>query len=199
MMAVCLAVFFLLIIGYLAAWLLSNLGGKGWEPDRVYAVWCVGAEVPPARADGSSWDEDGSPPDLSAEITWRGNMVLRSATSRNALVASWDRSSLELTDFLRKEFRPGDLDKVARIKAEPSEVIAVELHDRDIFGSESIGKVLVPVGRLREGINRVAARYSQGAPLSVSLQVVPAGTLESGGQIPDKLHILRLDAEQQSK
>lgn len=197
--AVAIGVFGLLLLGFLTAKVASRKGASCWKDSEVYAVWCVGAEVPPTRADGSPWDEDGSPPDLSAEITWRGNRVLRSATSRNTLVASWVRSSLELTDFLRKEFRPGDLDKVARIKAEPSEVIAVDLFDRDLFGSEFIGKVLVPVGCLREGINRVVAKDPRAGMLSVSLQVVPAGTLERGGQIPDNVRMLQLDDAQQTQ
>lgn len=190
LVTVCLAVFFLLVVGYLAAWLLSDLGGKGWDPEKVYAVWCVSAEVAPARADGAPWDEDGSPPDLSAEVIWRGNRVLESATSRNTLVASWDRSSLQLVDLLRTEFRPGDLDKIARIKAGSSESITLNVYDRDIFGSELIGTANVTLGILRNGVNRVEMRDLQSGLRSVSLQVVPAEILEAGGQVPAEVHTL---------
>lgn len=190
MVTVSLAVLFLLGVGYSAAWLLSNLGGKGWDPESVYAVWCVSAEVAPSRADGAPWDEDGSPPDLSAEVIWRGNRVLESATSRNSLVASWDRSSLQLLDLLRTEFRPGDLDKIARIKAESSENITVNVYDRDIFGSELIGTANVPLGKLRKGVNRVEMSDPQSGLRSVSLQVVPVEMLEAGGQVPAEVHTL---------
>jgi hypothetical protein len=190
MRTVWLAVVCLLALGYLGAKLLTNLDGEGWDSEVIYAVWCISAEAAPTRADGSAWDEDGSPPDLSAEIIWRGNRVLESATSRNTLVASWDRSSLQLMDLLRTEFRPGDLDKIARIKADPAEDISVEVYDRDIFGSELIGTANVALGELRNGVNRVEVVNPESTLRSVSLQVVPMEVLEAGGQVPTEVHTL---------
>jgi hypothetical protein len=188
---VCLAVFSLIGLGYLAANLVATVGGgKRWDPELVYAVWCVSAEVAPHRPDGSLWDEDGSPPDPFAELIWRGNRVLESATSRNTLVASWGRSSLQLGDLLRMEFRPSDLDKVARIKADPSESVSVNVYDRDIFASELIGSVEILLGTLKHGINRVEVNDPRSGLRSVSLQIVPAETLEVGGQVPTEVHKL---------
>ena len=185
-------VLLLLGLGYFAGLVLTTSDRGSWDSGQVYAIWCIAAEASPVRADGTFWDEDGSPPDLCAEVTWRGNRVLKSSTSRNTLLASWDRSSVQLMDLLRTEFRPGDFDKIARIKAEPSESILVEIFDRDIFGSELVGSAEVPVRRLKHGTNRVEIISQESGLRSVSLHVVPIEILEAGDQTPSGVHLLPL-------
>ena len=190
-LVVSLVVVALVSSGFLVAKFFVKQGTiRSWDPDRIYAVWCVAAEVASRKADGRSWDEDGSPPDLSAEIFWRDNCVLKSATSRNALIANWDRSSLKISDLFRTEYRPGDLDKVARIKADSSEILSIKVYDRDLLGSELVGDVRFSVGELHQGINRVELHNSESGLQSVSLQVVPAEILEAGGQVSTDLHVL---------
>lgn len=178
----------LVMSGYLIGMLLASRSGSGWDPGKAYAIWCIAAEVAPCRINGEAWDFDGSPPDLSAEILWRGNRVLVSATSRDTLLATWDRASFRISDLFRTEFRPGDLDKVARIKADASERITISIHDSDILGSETAGTATIPLACLKEGVNRVNTARSGSALRSVTLRVVSVAALEGGGQLPETLN-----------
>jgi len=178
----------LIVGGFLASRLLIEKMAPKWEPNETYAIWIEGTEVSPTNPQGNQWHQDGTAPNLVATLTWRNNMLLETPEASNALIAKWERTSIKLQDLMKTEVAPNALEKVARVHAEPSELLALEVRDRGILSAKWIGAVTVPCGKLKPGQNTLLINDPKCGLRSITLQVVPSGTLEKGHPLPERIN-----------
>ena len=178
----------LIIAGFFASRLLIERLAPKWEPTETYAVWIEGTEVSPTNPEGNQWHDDGTAPNLVATLTWRNNMLLETPEASNALIAKWERTSIKLKDLIKTELAPNALEKVARVHAEPEELLAVEVRDRGMLSSQWIGAVTVPCGKLKPGQNTLFINDPKCGVRSITLQVVPSSILERSCPLPQGIH-----------
>jgi hypothetical protein len=178
----------LIAAGLFSSRLLMEKMAPKWEPDETYAIWIEGTEVTPTNPEGNQWHDDGTAPNLVATLTWRNNMLLETPEASNALIAKWDRTSIKLKDLMKTEVAPNALEKVARVHAGPEETLALEVRDRGLLSAKWIGAVTVPCGLLKPGQNTLLINDPKCGVRSITLQVVPSGTLEKSRPLPEAIN-----------
>ena len=169
----------LIATGFSAYRLIAGLSSETWQPDKVYAVWIEEAEVA-AQSTKGRWDDDGSAPDLVASLQWRGNTVLKTPEAPNTLLAHWERTALQLANLIKGKFSPTELENIARIRAEQSENLTIEVRDVDILSTEWVGAVSIPCGALKTGKNIILVNSPDCQLRSVVLRVEDAERLKNG-------------------
>jgi hypothetical protein len=170
--------------GVITSRLITEKCVPNWDMNEIYAIWIEGAEVSSDNPDGKQWHDDGTAPNLVATLTWRNNMLLETPESSNSLIAKWERTSIKIKDLMKTELAPNALEKVARVHAAPEELLALEVRDRRLLSAQWIGAVAVPCGKLKPGKNTLLINDPNCGVRSITLQVVPSGTLEKGGTLP---------------
>jgi len=93
-----------------------------------------------------------------------------------------------LISLLKPSFSPGDLENVARIRAEESDPITLDVFDADFVGAEWMGGVMLPCGSLSPGNNQIRFENKSFGIRSLTVRVVGSSYLESGKPIPNSLH-----------
>lgn len=124
--------------------------------ERHYYVLLSVVEVKPARgADESSWDIDGSAPDLYYEIHWQGHRVFQSTKKSDTLVAKWSNVAVDLGDLVRSVSLDESM-QAARITARASDEVEFIVYDADVGGDDVAGRWKVAVKDLAVGDQRWA-------------------------------------------
>lgn len=158
-----------------------------WDSEQVYAVWIEEAEVSPSATGDVRWDEDGSGPDLVASIEWLGNIVLKTPEASNTLVAHWERTALNLGDFLKADLSPTELENIARIRGTASDRIIIEIRDVDVLSTDWVAGISVPCGALAPGKNQISLNNSSCSLRSLTLRVVEVDKL-TRGSLPERIN-----------
>jgi hypothetical protein len=132
---------------------------------KTYSIWLVEAEVAPLSADSSA-------PDLVGYIEWQGQVVLRTLTARNCLIARWDPIGLAVGQILEGEVGTSSLQRVGRIRHTPQGRISVAVFAQGFLTQEFIGGIDVPLSCLKLGLNTI---QHDGRVRRIQLAVVDAG------------------------
>lgn len=175
----------LVVGGFIGFRLVSENRREGWNQEVVYAIWIEDMEVAPKSANGRLWDEDGSAPDLVASLAWRDNVILKTPEASNTLLARWERTAVQISNLLKTNFSPTELENIARVRAGDSEPLIIEARDVDILSTEWVGAVSIPCGLLSVGKNRVVVDHPDSGIRSFTLRVVPDDQFQKG-KVPDQ-------------
>lgn len=112
-------------------------------------------ELGPNNPQGGQWDSlDGSGPDITVYVYWRGQRVYRSTTVADSFVARWSPAEIDL----RKIALSGQATSVesvinaARINIAPGEEVRIAVYDADLFSpDDSAGELIIPTTELLQG------------------------------------------------
>lgn len=146
-----LAVFFLplaIIASVIYLVRVSHVAERNLHTGTTYSVWLVEAEVAPLS-------ESAAAPDLVGSIDWQGQVVLRTLTARNCLIARWDPIGLSVGQLLEGEVGTSSLQRVGRIRHSLDGKISVAVFAQGVFKHEFVGGVDVPLGQLKLGLNTI--------------------------------------------
>jgi len=174
----------LAVAGFVAYRVASGLYDPAWDEDKVYAVWIEDMEVAARPSGDGKWDDDGSGPDLVASLEWRDNLVLKTPEASNTLLARWERTAVQLSDLLKSNFSPTELENIARIRANGSEALVIEARDVDLLSTQWIGGISIPCGSLKLGKNRISVGHPDSGIRAVTLRVAAEENLQRG-EVPD--------------
>ena len=174
----------LIAIGFFAFRFVVQSYREKWAPDMIYAIWIENMEVAAKSSNGKKWDDDGSAPDLVASMVWRDNVVLKTAEASNTLLARWERTAVQLSDLLKSNFSPTELENIARVRGEGSEILTIEVRDVDILSTDWVGAISIPCGLLSVGKNRVVVDSPDSGIRSFTLRVTRDDQLQ-GGKLPE--------------
>ncbi len=149
----------LVLVGLLS-WGLVSLpqgGGALLAEGKTYAVWVKELEVEPRRPDGSSWDVDGSAPDLAVAIGWEGHELLRTIVADNSVLATWDPVALKVSTLLKGEISRGEAQRLAKFRVRKGMEMVVGVYDHDLLDAEPIASTRLKVDQLVFGLNQLAS------------------------------------------
>jgi hypothetical protein len=124
---------------------------------KTYAVWVKELEVEPKRPDGSSWDVDGSAPDLTVAIGMEGHELLRTIVADNSVLATWDPVALKVTTLLKGEMSRGEALRLAKFRVLKGMEMVVGVFDHDLLDAEPIASTRLKVDQLVFGLNQLSA------------------------------------------
>lgn len=124
---------------------------------KTYAVWVKELEVDPKRHDGSSWDFDGSAPDLAVAVGMEGHELLRTIVADNSVLASWDPVALKVTTLLKGEISRGDAQRLAKFRVQKGMEMVLGVYDHDLLDAEPIASTRLKVDQLVFGLNQLSA------------------------------------------
>jgi hypothetical protein len=175
----------LVVGGFIGFRFISENRREVWSQEKVHAVWIEDMEVMPKSSSGKPWDEDGSAPDLVASVAWRDNVVLKTPEASNTLLARWERTAVQISDLLKTNLSPTELENIARVRAGDSELLIIEVRDVDILSTEWVGAVSIPCGLLSVGKNRVVVDNPDSGIRSFTLRVALDDHLQKG-RVPDE-------------
>jgi hypothetical protein len=161
-----------------------------WSSEATYALWIESVEVSSNSPTGGTWKRDGTAPNLKAHLFWRETIVLTTPEAPHTLIARWDRTVLKIRDLLKTEVAPNVMENVARVHANPEEVLTVEVRDQGLLSSSWIGGLSVTCGKLKPGLNVVSPLDSNSMVKSVSIRVVESSVLDNNGQVPEEKNIV---------
>lgn len=154
-----LALIPLVLVGLLSLGFVSlRQGGRALLTEgKTYAVWVKELEVDPKRPDGSSWDVDGSAPDLAVAIGWEGHELLRTIVADNSILATWDPVALKVTTLLKGEISRGEAQRLAKFRVQKGMEMVVGVYDHDLLDAEIIASTRLKVDQLAFGLNQLPA------------------------------------------
>ena len=140
---------------------------------ETYEIWVSEAEVTPMKADGGSWDSDGSAPDLRGVIVWQNQRIFETVTDTDGLIAQWQPVGLKLSEVLRGEADAATVRRVGRVRPDEAGFIEVGVFDNDPVGSDQVGAYRLPWRVLKPGVNEIR---DPGTLLRLRLVVLEPGT-----------------------
>lgn len=154
-----LALIPLVLVGLLCwGFVALRQGGRALLTEgKTYAVWVKELEVDPKRPDGTSWDVDGSAPDLAVAIGWEGHELLRTIVADNSILATWDPVALKVTTLLKGEISRGEAQRLAKFRAKKGMEMVVGVYDHDLLDAEIIASTRLKVDQLAFGLNQLPA------------------------------------------
>jgi len=176
---------FLIVTGFVTYRLIVGNHIEKWDANSTHAVWIEDMEVSAKPLSAGKWDDDGSAPDLVASLSWRDNVVLKTPEASNTLLPHWERTSIQLSDLLKSNFSPTELENIARIRATSDELLTIEARDVDILSTEWVGAISVPFGALSVGKNKILVNSPDSGIKSITLRIANQENLQRG-QIPEK-------------
>jgi hypothetical protein len=164
----------LLLIGAGAAifWWRGDGASTVLNYGATYEIWVSEAEVTPKKADGGSWDSDGSAPDLRAVVVWQNQRIFETVTDTDGLIAQWQPVGLKLSEVLRGEADAATVRRVGRVRPEEAGFIEVGVFDNDAVGSDQVGVFRLPWRVLKPGVNEIR---DEGQLLRLRLVIVEPG------------------------
>jgi hypothetical protein len=113
-------------------------------------------ELSERRPDGKTWDSiDGSGPDVCFSLTWRNNVIWKSAEKSNTLIGSWDLMKVDVRQMLTSS-APTDLGELVNaplVHCERGGVVELKVWDADTVGSDDAGAMTSRLDELRPGEN----------------------------------------------
>ena len=175
----------LIATGFIGYRLLVINSVEKWDANSTHAVWIEEMEVSAKPLRSGKWDDDGSAPDLVASLAWRDNVVLKTPEASNPLLPHWERTAVQLTDLFKSNFSPTELENIARIRGEGSELLTIEAQDVDILSTEWAGAISIPCSALSVGKNKIVVNSPDSGIRSITLRVATQENLQRG-QISDK-------------
>lgn len=154
-----LALIPLVFVGLLSWGFVSLRQGSGalLTEGKTYAVWVKELEVDPKRPDGSSWDVDGSAPDLAVAVGMEGHELLRTIVADNSVLATWDPVALKVTTLLKGEISRGEAQRLAKFRVQKGMEMMVGVYDHDLLDAEPIASTRLKVDQLVFGLNPLSA------------------------------------------
>lgn len=136
-------------------WLDRDAGNAPVKNGVTYEIWISEAEATPTKADGKSWDPDGSAPDLRGVIVWQDQRILETVTDTDGLIAHWQPVGLKLSEVIKGEANAATFRKVGLVRPEEGGFIEVGIFDSDPVGFDRVGVFRVPWQALKPGVNEI--------------------------------------------
>lgn len=126
-----------------------------------YLIYLKSVEVQPQKANGKTWDNGNSAPDVFYQVLWKGNQVYQSETMDDSLIADWIPVGLSLKDsILSGQVSVDQAIKLPKVKCDSKSINADEVIfkviDNDLLtGNDPIQDVSLLLSKLRLGDNTV--------------------------------------------
>jgi hypothetical protein len=126
---------------------VKTLGESPEEP-VIFRVWLHEVEANPLLPDGAKWDQDGSPPDLSAELYWQKIRLLEVKPAVDSLISSWSPNNLSM-DLLKGSVK---FESVATLRTVENTFLEIAVYENDPVQRSFVGLVRIPATALQKGI-----------------------------------------------
>ena len=130
---------------------VNSLGESTNEP-VVYRVWLHEVEATPVLPDGAKWDQDGSAPDLSAELYWQEIRLLETGVAKDSLISRWSPTNLSVGKLLDGSVNQSDFESVATLRTVENTFLEVAVFENDLVQRSFVGLVRIPATALQKGI-----------------------------------------------
>lgn len=119
-----------------------------------YYVIVTQIELAPLNREGKPWDVNKSAPDMYHHIIWQDNTVFRSATEKDALIASWSALGVDLKEaILTGRVSLDSVVKAAVLHVYPGTEFSVRVYDKDVVDHDEAGVQTFTLENLHEGDN----------------------------------------------
>ena len=186
----------------LATWTVtrgtSSPGGAATRPadstprltaGRDYYLHVKLIELAERGPDGKAWDSvDGSGPDVCFSLTWRKNVIWKSAEKPNTLIGSWDFMSVDLRQILTSKGRT-DLEGLVNapiVHCDAGGVVELKVWDNDTVGSDDAGAMTIRLDELRPGENTLAPQ----ADKSNAVRRVVLAVIDRRTPVPELVNMI---------
>lgn len=130
---------------------VKTLGESTNEP-VVYRVWLHEVEANPVLPDGAKWDQDGSAPDLSAELYWQEIRLLETGVAKDSLISRWSPTNLSVGKLLDGSVNQSDFESVATLRTVEGTYLEIAVYENDLVQRSFVGLVRIPATALQKGI-----------------------------------------------
>jgi len=130
---------------------VNSLGESTNEP-VVYRVWLHEVEATPVLPDGAKWDQDGSAPDLSAELYWQEIRLLETGVAKDSLISRWSPTNLSVGKLLDGSVNQSDFESVATLRTVENTFLEVAVFENDLVQRSFVGLVRIPATALQKGL-----------------------------------------------
>lgn len=151
--------------------------GESTEEPVIFRVWLHEVEANPVLPHGEKWDQDGSAPDLSAELYWQEIRLLETGLAKDSLISRWSPTNLSVGKLLDGSVNQSDFESVATLRTVENTFLEVAVYENDPVQRSFVGLVRIPATALQEGI--VKMPIHRNGIVYLKLAVVPgSGELE---------------------
>lgn len=132
--------------------------------DRDYYFFVRLVEFTARTPKDKAWDTDGSAPDASVILTWRGARLFALPKRNDQFIATWDLFRVDVKDLL---ISGGSADIASMIngpivRVTSGEAVTVEVYDDDPMFSDLALKMDIRLDELREGRNDIVVPSNSG-------------------------------------
>ncbi len=148
--------FFILVVVGLGVYFANSNNLPGFDrvnaADRLSRVKLGGdyyvlvklVELRASQDSGERWDSDGSAPDLSVTLGWRGADIFKSSVKENTFLAQWSTSEVDLRKIALSGQNTSidDMIKGGRISIRAGESITLSVFDEDLLGIKELAGVV---------------------------------------------------------
>jgi len=124
-----------------------------------YLIYLKSVEVQPQKANGKSWDNGNSAPDVFYQVIWQGNQIYESETMEDSLIADWIPVGLSLKEsILSGQVSVDQAIKLPKIKCDSqtknADEVIFKVIDNDLLtGNDPIQDVSLLLSKLHIGDN----------------------------------------------
>lgn len=126
--------------------------GESTEEPVTFRVWLHEVEANPLLPNGAKWDQDGSAPDLSAELYWQEIRLLETGLAKDSLISRWSPNNLSVSKLLDGSVNQSDFESVATLRTVENTFLEVAVFENDPVQRSFVGLVRIPATALQEGI-----------------------------------------------
>lgn len=126
--------------------------GESTEEPVIFRAWLHEVEANPLLPDGAKWDQDGSAPDLSAELYWQEIRLLETGVAKDSLISRWSPTNLSVGKLLDGSVNQSDFESVATLRTVENTFLEIAVYENDPVQRSFVGLVRIPATALKQGI-----------------------------------------------
>ena len=126
--------------------------GESTEEPVIFRVWLHEVEANPVLPNGAKWDQDGSAPDLSAELYWQEIRLLETGLAKDSLISRWSPTNLSVGKLLDGSVNQSDFESVATLRTVEGTYLEIAVYENDLVQRSFVGLVRIPATALQKGI-----------------------------------------------
>jgi hypothetical protein len=126
--------------------------GESTNEPVIFRVWLHEVEANSVLPNGAKWDQDGSAPDLSAELYWQEIRLLETGLAKDSLISRWSPTNLSVGKLLDGSVNQSDFESVATLRTVEGTYLEIAVYENDLVQRSFVGLVRIPATALQKGI-----------------------------------------------